>query len=102
MNTFAELKTYNKIVVTGPQRSGTTIIARMIAHDTGHTYIDESLFEVGDFKLFKKTIQDNDTCVIQCPGLAHKAHCLNEYTDTIVLFCIRPVADIIASQNRVK
>ena len=34
--------TYHPVFVTGPQRSGTTIAARILAHDLGRTYIDES------------------------------------------------------------
>lgn len=38
---FKWLKKYDKILVTGPHRSGTTITARMIAADTGFRFLDE-------------------------------------------------------------
>jgi len=38
---FKYLTKYNHILVTGPQRSGTTIAAKMIAKDTRHKYIKE-------------------------------------------------------------
>lgn len=39
---FRHSRKYDKIIVTGPHGSGTTILARMIAHDTGKTFLDEA------------------------------------------------------------
>jgi hypothetical protein len=41
---FEHLAVHRKILVTGSFRSGTTIAGKMIAHDTGHCYLDESAF----------------------------------------------------------
>ena len=38
---FEYLKEFPVVLVTGPQRSGTRICAKMIAHDTGHRFVDE-------------------------------------------------------------
>ena len=53
---FEQLKN-RRILVSGPQRSGTRICAKMIAHDTGLSYIDETEFP----ELFLgKSIDDRD------------------------------------------
>ena len=42
MVVFEYLLHYHYVIVTGPQRSGTRIGAKMIAYDTGYTYVDEA------------------------------------------------------------
>ena len=66
---FEYLKKHKIILVTGPQRSGTTICARMIAHDTGHTYIDEQRFQIWDVKKARQIAKDMAPSVVQGPGL---------------------------------
>jgi len=92
---FEYLKEYDEILVTGPQRSGTTICARMIAHDTGHTYIDEARFKIwyGDEAL--KVARENRPCVVQGPGLLEWAFRF----DTVVVM-IRDPIDIGESLKR--
>jgi hypothetical protein len=65
---FEELAVHNKIVVTGPQRSGTRIGAQMIAHDTGHRFVDEAEFLIKDSDLFREFLQ-NDGVVLQAPHM---------------------------------
>ena len=40
--------------MVGSQRSGTTIAAQMIADDLDYDYIDETIFNVKDPRLFRK------------------------------------------------
>lgn len=40
---FHHLSHFRRIFVTGPHRSGTRIATRMIARDTGHFYVDETM-----------------------------------------------------------
>lgn len=42
---FSHYKKFDRILVMGPARSGSTIMAKMIANDTGHYFADES--EIG-------------------------------------------------------
>ena len=94
---FEHLKTERVVLVTGPQRSGTRICAKMIAHDTGHTYVDEFDFGITEEKRFYQ-YQYQDNVVIQCPAML--PYCLHEQ-HALVVFMRRPVEDIIKSQDRI-
>ena len=65
---FENLAVHNKIVVTGPQRSGTRIGAQMIAADTGHQFVDEAEFLIKDSDLFREFLQ-RDGVVVQAPHM---------------------------------
>lgn len=96
---FNELKKYRVILVSGPQRSGTTFTAKAIAKALDYWFIDETEFNVDDVKVFDKLCSMNKI-VIQCPGMVHR---LTDYSNFAALvFMIRPEADIIASQQRIK
>ena len=92
---FESLKKHDIILVTGPQRSGTTICARMIAHDTGHTYIDEARFITWDAEKALQIAQDMAPSVVQGPGLLLRAH---EFDN--VIFMRRLLKDIEASLRK--
>lgn len=49
---FEHLKAYKRIVVSGPQRSGTRIVAKAVAQDTNKSFIDEVDIAVHDFRLY--------------------------------------------------
>lgn len=93
---FKHLSRYDRIMVTGPQRAGTTIAARIIAHDTGFEYIDEERIGIDNVELFT-SLQKLNHFVLQAPALAHIADSFNG----LVVFMIRPVEDIIKSQTRI-
>lgn len=63
---FEHLAVHNRIVVTGPQRSGTRIGAQMIAADTGHQFVDEAEFLVKDSDLWREVLK-RDGVVVQAP-----------------------------------
>jgi hypothetical protein len=65
---FEHLAAYKKIVVTGPQRSGTRIGAQMIAADTGHRFVDEAEFLIKDAGLFREFLLQ-DGIVVQAPHM---------------------------------
>ena len=56
MIVFEHLLNFAVVLVSGPQRSGTTICAKMIAHDTGHTYIPESEYQFHDEAAFRAIV----------------------------------------------
>jgi len=89
---------HKRIIVTGPQRSGTTICAHMISHDTGLEYIDEDRIGVDNLSLARNLFSSHKNCVLQAPALARHCH---ELDVDLVVFMIRPVADIIKSQKRI-
>lgn len=95
---YETLKEFNNIVVSGPQRSGTRIAAKILASETNKEYIDEKFINFHDFRLLNYYLHQS-LCVIQCPGLCHKLH---EITDnnTLVIFIVRPTEEILASESR--
>jgi hypothetical protein len=99
---FEWLKDFPKVIVTGPQRSGTRITAKMIAFDTGHTLIDEFDIEMDSLYEFWWRYDTRLNFVAQCPSLCRYAHIFGENDDTAIVLVRRNIADIIASQERVK
>jgi hypothetical protein len=96
---------FANILVTGPQRSGTTIAAHMIAHDLDMCYVDED--DLGwhgsgtnDESLLRKLLAVGVNNVIQAPACAHICHTLPE--DCVVVFMRRDVEDVVASEERIK
>lgn len=98
---FKWLKKYNRIFVTGPQRSGTRICAEIISYDTGHFYIDESDFFVDSLYMLFSILHIKKKYVIHCPGLCRYIHMFDAKDNAIILMR-RSLKDIIASQKRIK
>ena len=94
---FEQLKSYKRILVTGPQRSGTKIAARMIAADTGYKYIDETVFSFNEDK-FAETILA-ESIVVQCPTMSSVIEYYAE-DDTLIVFMFRDLDDIAKSEDR--
>jgi hypothetical protein len=65
---FEHLAVHSKIVVTGPQRSGTRIASQMIASDTGHEFVDEVDFLITDTTRFRQVLA-RDGVVVQAPHM---------------------------------
>ena len=105
---FAELKKHRVILVTGPHRSGTTICAKMIAHDTGHDFVIEDEIGFANLAQLAAFIQsDNGPMVIQCPFLSHCIDDLEyligvDYSKTLVVMMRRDLDDIMASEKKSK
>jgi hypothetical protein len=99
---FEYLQNFNKILVTGPQRSGTTICSRMIADSLGYQCIDESKaieFTVEGVRSSVLRALERDRVVLQAPSAASFCHLLPE--QIAIVYMIRNVQDIIHSQNRI-
>lgn len=100
---FEELKKFTKIILTGPQRAGTKISAKIIADELGYEYFQEQSVNISDYSLLVKLIESKSYFVIQCPGLAHRCHELAGFGDDLaVVFARRDTKDIIISQDRIK
>lgn len=95
---FEKYRKFKKIIVTGPQRSGTTITAKIIANDLNYQYIDETQFDVDNIEKFRK-ILSSDNIVLQCPGLVYYIDRMP--SEALKLFIFRNVNDIILSQVRI-
>lgn len=97
---FKWLSEFDKILVTGPQRSGTRICATMIANDTGYEYIDEIDLQMESLYKLCYFIEDKHHFVVQCPTLCRYIHHFTQ-DDLAIILMRRNVADIIASQKRI-
>jgi len=96
---FEELAKYKRIIVSGAQRSGTTICARIISYELGYEYIDENDYKIHSVPKLKEILKFKNI-VIQAPAMAH---CIEEFSDddTLIIFMRREIKDIIASQKRI-
>lgn len=97
---FAELQRYRCIIVTGPQRSGTTIAARMIAHDTGHTCIDEADYGTKDIGAWREIVRTADNVVVHSPAMSRWVH-EEAAADVLVVWMLRSLSAILRSQQRI-
>ncbi len=95
---FKHLARHSVILVTGPQRAGTTICARIIAADTGHEYIDENEYGPHNKTMWLHTIACYENVVVHCPAMCRYVH---EVGGVFVVMAYRNVADIANSQERI-
>lgn len=96
---FEDLAVHLRIVVTGPQRSGTRIAAKMLAQDTGHRFVDERRFGVFDEKRWREELQA-ERVVVQSPTML-KEIVDNPPSGIFVVLMRRDLAEIHASMHRV-
>jgi len=88
-----------KIIITGPQRSGTRFMTSILSDDMGYKYIDESEFDIWSYEKLKSITMGIDGFVAHAPGLAHLVNEIDN--DIFIVFMRRDVADIVNSQNRI-
>jgi len=97
---FDKLKKYRNIIVTGPQRSGTRIVSKMISQDLGCLYVDELDINICSITELFKHLLSEERCVIHCPHLSVCCHLIDS-PETIVIFMKRDLKDIEKSQERI-
>jgi len=100
---FEKLESHTKILVSGPQRSGTRICSVMIAADFGLERIDEiqvpQLFEPGqELEHVTALVEERDGFVLHCPTFSRWLH---EVSGVAVVLTQRAIADIIKSERRI-
>ena len=90
---------FQHVLVTGPQRSGTRIAAKILACDTGYRYVDET--EIHTDSLYALSIllvpDGPERLVVQCPALCRDIHFFGERDDVQIVMMRRSLADIKAS-----
>lgn len=96
---FDHLVSFERIVVTGPQRSGTTICAQMIAADTGRRYVPEEAFGATDKTRWLALLESERGIVVQCPAMCRYIHELS--SEIAVVLMRREPAAILESQQRI-
>ena len=95
---FEYLSSYRIVLVSGPHRSGTTIITRMIAHDTGARYCTEEAFGHDNRDGWLELIADPERKVIQCPSMCAHLEEPGQADDVAAVMVWRTFDDILASQ----
>ena len=95
---YESLKEFSSIVVSGPQRAGTRITAKIIAADTNKLYIDEKDINFHDIRLLQYYLNQGNV-VIQCPALCHLLHYIID-SSTLIVVVRRPLNEILASEHR--
>jgi len=100
MSIINDLSRYDRLIVSGCQRSGTTAISKMLASDLGYTLIDESEFNFHDSEKFLHELR-RQRFVIQCPALSHLLHLIHA-PSAILIWMRRPFHEIRNSMQRLK
>lgn len=95
-----KLRSFSKIVVTGPQRSGTTIAAKILAAELQYHIVLEEVFKEHDLYLFFEVFLRHSLCVVQAPALSSIVHFLKGHNIAVV-FMQRRLADVRASEKRI-
>ena len=98
---FEHLKDHKKIFVVGIARSGTRIAAKMIAHDTGKTYIDETEWGIHDLKKLVYLDKYRNNFVVQANSAYHIMPVFSR-EKTLFVFVKRPIDEIKASWDRIR
>jgi len=96
-----EVQNYKKIIVTGPQRSGTTFAAYALAKDLQLKFFKETTFGNENIIKFRHIIYTENEFVIQCPGMVHHLPELISYKDLKIIVLDRNINDIIKSQIKI-
>jgi hypothetical protein len=96
---FNSYRGFRKIIVTGPQRSGTRFAAQCIAKELGYRYVDEGEVGGDDFEQFHAFLEceANLDFVLQCPSMS--SICEHVPEDVLVVFMIRSVYEILESNK---
>lgn len=99
-NHFIECcKDYDYIIISGPQRSGTTYVAKELAIELKYRHVDEFEHGISRFNRMLEYVKE-ESKVIQAPGLSHKLHqIINK--NTLVVFMMRNNLDISRSEDRI-
>ena len=95
---------YRKLIVTGSQRSGTTICAQMLSVDLRWEYFDETVVDLASIDKVARLMRDREKFVLQMPSLLRKADDIAEWLgdgEGSVIVMRRPYREVEASRRRI-
>lgn len=101
---FEHLKDKRNILVTGCQRSGTRLVAKAIAEDTGMEYVDETFFQpivldgTANENKFRWWNSRFGGCVFHAPQLSHIC---DDFEGLFVVWVKRNPDDVRKSMERI-
>ena len=93
------LMKYRAVVVSGCQRSGTHIMAKIIGAELGWRYLTDNDYDVDNFNGWAKAVLGGHHIAIQCPHMTHILHLVPP--DVAVVYMLRPASEITESFMRV-
>lgn len=99
-NLVKKLNKYDKIIITGSPRSGTTIAGLIIANELNYKFIDESWYDGNDSKKFMGLFYFQRKMVIHTTAFTRDLHTIPEFLDiqnAKVVLVKRKTKDILAS-----
>lgn len=92
-------KKENKVIISGCQRSGTTIAALAIATEIDRRFVDENVYKVENQELFHKQFTSPEKSVIHAPAMLH---ILNHYQNkALIVIMERDINDVVKSMKRI-
>jgi hypothetical protein len=109
---------YSKIIISGPQRSGTTFFAQALASHLNYTHLDENMRatlhdshghptiavnggHANQFDKFADVLRSPDRVVMQRPQWSHALHKLPASRDVFVAVMAHNCLGVYRSQNRI-
>lgn len=97
---FEALGGYRVVIVTGPNRAGTTPAARAVSYDTTLSYIDEDDYGC-DLDTWQQIVEKGRGVVVHSPGMARWVAEVANREDVFVIWMLRPLSQIMISESRV-
>ena len=91
-------KGYKRIIIVGPQRSGTTFTSQALSNTLKFRNVDEGEFSVRDVNMFRSIIKQ-ENIVVQAPAMTCRIQALVE-DDDLVVFMSRKWSDIVKGVHR--
>lgn len=105
----AELRSFNHVIVIGPQRSGTRIASKILAEELKSTWIPEDEIDVDDIVLAGRWMDvPGARWVMQAPGLTHQVVLIRNLglvpnkKPPAFVFMHRRMKDILRSERRIE
>lgn len=102
---FDILKQFNKIIVTGPPRSGTTISAMIIAKEINYKFIDESFYDSNNPQKFMYFLAINRKMVVHTTAFLRDLHTISNFlniNNIAIVLIRRSTEDILESFENTK
>lgn len=94
------LSKYSKLIVSGCQRSGTTIFSQMLAQEFNFTWIDETDI-ANDWHEVYRLLGENGSFVLQAPALSSRIDMIPENKDCAIVWIRRPKSEVVRSMERI-
>ena len=89
------------VVVTGPERSGTSIATEMVSSSAGYDNVPEETWD-NDFGYLWRLLNERKRIVVHAPHLTFRLHEIDRHCPdrALVVFMLRSPQDIVDSQRR--